>query len=68
MICVNVEKPSKDEILRVLKYIDDFMKSIDGGNSYWIAPNGEEFSTDVGYGLEFWEQVSDYLKRQEEEN
>lgn len=60
------QKPSKDEIIRVIDYIDSFVKNIRGGNSFWVAPNGEEFTTDVGYGVEFWEQVSDYLKRQEE--
>lgn len=53
---------SDEEIMRVLKYIDDFVENIDGGDSYWIAPSGEMFHTDVGYGVEFWEQVSGYLK------
>ena len=63
---MDAKKPGRDEILSVLKYIDDFVKNIKGGDSYWIAPNGEEFTVDVGYGIEFWNQISDYLRRQEE--
>lgn len=61
---MSVERPNKEEILSVINYIDDFIKNIKSGESYWIAPNGEQFSADVGYGIEFWEQVSDYLRRQ----
>lgn len=61
-----VEQPKKEELIEVIRYIDNFIESIVSGEGYWVAPNGEKFTTDVGYGIEFWEQVSDYLKRNAE--
>lgn len=42
MIFIFTEKPKREEILRVLKYIDDFVENIGGGESYWIAPQRRE--------------------------
>lgn len=58
-----MKRPDKESMIYVLKYIDDFIDNIGGGESYWIAPNGETFNSDVGYCVEFPKQVIDYLRR-----
>lgn len=52
---------TSDELLRALDYIDDFIENIDGGDSFWVDPDGGRHDTDVGYGYEFWNQVYEYL-------
>lgn len=53
-----------------LEEINDFIKSLDCGSSFWIDPDGGQHTTDVGYGMEFWGQIYAYLtgKPDPEEN
>lgn len=50
--------------LKQLDYIDEYVEGIGGGESYWIARDGTEYRADVGYGLEFWWQLSGQLRKE----
>lgn len=58
------DNPTREEMLKVFKYIEDFVQNMDCGESFWVAPNGERFSADVGYGLQFLDEIIDYLRRE----
>ena len=45
----------------VLELINDFIQHLNGGESYWIDLEGNEHTTDVGYGLDFWDQIYSYI-------
>lgn len=53
---------TNEELSRALDYIDEFINNVPGGESFWIDPDGGIHSTDLGYGVEFWNQVYEYLK------
>lgn len=57
-----ISSVDRKTFIQVLKYIDDFVHHLPGGTSYWIDPRGFEHHTDVGYGIDFWEQVKEYLE------
>lgn len=59
-----MEGLTNQQIVAVLNFIEEFLQKIECGDSYWIAPSGERFSTDIGYGYEFWEQISGYLRQE----
>lgn len=57
-----IDSIDRNLFIRVLNYIDDFIHHLPGGTSYWVDPKGVEHHTDVGYGIDFWEQVKEYLE------
>jgi len=51
------------DINEFIQYIDKAIENRDYGDSYWIDERGIEHTTDVGYGIEWWEIMKDELKR-----
>lgn len=52
----------RQTLLQTLAFIDEFINSVKMGDNYWIDPKGETHTTDISYGLEFWEQIKTYLQ------
>lgn len=52
----------RETFLKVMSYIDNFVHTLPGGTSYWVDPNNVVHYTDVGYGIEFWDQIREYFE------
>lgn len=59
-LCTN----DRRDLLKSVSHIDQFIKDMECGSSFWIGSDGSRHGTDVGYGVEFWEQLRDYIRIQ----
>ena len=61
---MNIKNEIDRELLaQAIDYIDTFIENIECGDSYWIDPAGKQYTADIGYGYQFWKQISEYLKK-----
>ena len=47
----------------VIEYVNNAIESRKHGGSYWIDEKGKPHTTDVGYGIEWWDIVKEELIR-----
>ena len=45
----------KEIAKEIIEYINKRFRSPDHGESYWIMPDGQCISADVGYAQEWWD-------------